>query len=314
MRHTIPTILAGAVQRRLLLSVTVAVAIGSPLACDQGAPEQRPQEPVVARDTQPSLPNPVTIKRVAFRVPNELEIADTMVLASVRRGRALLRNTRDSLPLHVGNALQCVSCHAADGTQKDGMPLIGVYARFPQYRSRAGGVQLIEDRVNDCFKRSMHGIPLISESREMRDLVAYMAFLSSGYPVGAETDGQGVPRIEPLPGDTTRGASLFAAKCIACHGANGEGTTVAPPTWGPQSYNVGAAMARVRTAAAFIKQLMPQNAPGTLSAQDAYDLATFINTRPRPDFAGKQQDWPYGDPPPDVAYETDGARAKRAPR
>jgi thiosulfate dehydrogenase len=283
-------------------------------ACDAGEPERRPADPVVARDTAASLPNPVAITRVAFRVPNELEVRDTMVLASIRRGRALLRNTRDSLPSHVGNGLQCVSCHAADGTQKNGMPWVGVYARFPQYRSRAGNVQVIEDRVNDCFKRSMNGLPLVPEGRDMRDMVAYMAFLSLGYPVGAETDGQGIPAVAPVPGDTVRGATLWAAKCTACHGANGEGTSVGPPTWGPQSYNVGAGMARIRTAAAFIKQLMPQNAPGSLSAQDAYDLATYINTRMRPDFAGKQQDWPYGDPPPDVAYETSAATAKRPPR
>ena len=41
---------------------------------------------------------------------------------------------------------------------------------------------------------------------------------------------------------------------------------------------------------------------GTLTDQEAYDLAAYINTRPRPDFAGKELDWPKGDPPPDVAY------------
>jgi thiosulfate dehydrogenase len=256
------------------------------------------------------LPTPDPVKKVAFRVPDEREVADANVLASVRRGRALIRNTRDSLPTHVGSMLQCVSCHAADGTQKNAMPLVGVYARFPQYRSRFGATQIIDDRINDCFKRSMNGTPLDPQSRDMRDIVAYLAFLSLGYPVGAEMEGQGFPKVDPLPGDTTRGASLFATKCIRCHGKNGEGSAIAPPVWGPHSFNIGAGMARIRTAAGFIKELMPQDTARTLTAQEAYDLATYVNTRPRPDFRGKEADWPHGDPPPDAAYPTAAAARK----
>lgn len=246
---------------------------------------------------------------VAHRVPAESEIADSFMLASVRRGRALLRNTRDSLPNHVGNRLQCVSCHAMDGTRKNIMSLVGVYARFPQYRARSGRVDLIEDRVNDCFERSMNGRALSHVSADMRDLVNYMAFLSRGVPTGSRVDGQGVPALSPLAGDTAAGRVQYASTCAPCHGANGEGTAAAPPVWGPQSYNIGAGMARVNTAAAFIRAAMPQTAPGTLTAQQAFDLAAYINSQPRPDFARKGDDWPRGDPPPDVAYPT---RAKKS--
>lgn len=256
-----------------------------------------------------TLPAPAPVPRVAYRVPQESEINDTL-RESVLRGRALLRHTRDSLPRNVGNRLDCVSCHPDDGTRRYVMPWVGVYARFPQYRSRAGGTQIIEDRVNDCFLRSMNGRALVPEGRDMRDIVAYFAFLSLGYPVGAQVEGQSFPRIAPLPGDTARGGATFTAKCAVCHGADGQGTDVAPPLWGPHSYNIGAGMARVRTAAAFIKVAMPQNAPGSLSDQEAYDLATFINSRPRPDFPGKELDWPKGDPPPDVAYPTRAAQEK----
>src|SRR5438876_12102389 len=60
-----------------------------------------------------------------FRIPSDSEVADAHVLASVRRGRALLRYTRDSLPAHVGNGLTCASCHVLDGTQKNVLPLVG---------------------------------------------------------------------------------------------------------------------------------------------------------------------------------------------
>lgn len=252
------------------------------------------------------VPAPVT--KVAFRVPDESEIRDSTLLASVRRGKALLAFTRDSLPNHVGNRLQCVYCHPDNGTRRNAMPWVGVYARFPQYRSRVGGIQVIEDRINDCFQRSMNGKPLVPESRDMRDIIAYMAFLSSGYPVFAQVEGQSFPRVPVLAGDTVRGAATFVAKCSVCHGANGAGTDVYPALWGDGSYNIGAGMARVQTAAAFIRVAMPQSAPGTLTDQEAYDLATYINSRPRPDFPGKELDWPKGDPPPDVAYQVNSKK------
>jgi thiosulfate dehydrogenase len=258
----------------------------------------RAQKVETIRDTSvtdvSTLPEPAPVRRVAFRVPSETEVTDSVVLASIRRGRAMMRNTRDSLPRHVGNRLQCVSCHQGDGTIKLAMPWVGVYARFPQYRSRAAATQIIEDRINDCFKRSMNGQPLVPESRDMRDIVAYMAFLSMGYPVGAEVDGQGLPRLQPQQGDSARGSAVFASKCIACHGPKGQGTDIAPPLWGRYSYNIGAGMARVRTAAAFIKGWMPQNAPGSLTDREAFDVARYINSQPRPDFKGKERDWPKG--------------------
>jgi len=232
------------------------------------------------------------------------------VLASIRRGRALARNTRDSLRAYVGNALQCVSCHPNDATMPNAMPWVGVYARFPQYRSRNGFTIVIEDRINDCFRRSLNGKPLPVSSRDMRDLVAYMAFLSNGYPVGAQVEGGGTPALKPLVGDTTRAKTLFAVRCVLCHGPNGQGTAVAPPLWGPQSFNIGAGMARRGTVAQFIRQVMPQNAPGTLTNQQAFDLAALITTRPRPDFPGKELDWPHGDPLPDVPYKTLAAERK----
>jgi thiosulfate dehydrogenase len=239
-----------------------------------------------------------------FRVPEESEIKDSITLASVRRGRALIHSTRDSLPHNVGGALTCANCHIGDGTQANAMPLVGAYTRFPQYRPRSGHVDLLEDRINDCFKRSMNGKALVPESRDMRDIVTYIAFLSRGYPPGNELAGQGVPKLDPLKGDTAQGRLIFATTCAVCHGVDGNGTVAAPPLWGARSYNIGAGMARIRSAAAFIHQLMPRDKPGTLTPQQAFDVATYVNSRPRPDFAGKEHDWPHGGAPPDVAYTT----------
>ena len=287
----------------LLATAACAAERATPVADTTRKPEARVAAALAARGAS-----------VPFRVPDESEIRDSTVLAAVRRGRALALATRDSLPANVGNKLRCVSCHMGDGLKANHMPFVGVYARFPQYRPRSGTVEIIEDRINDCFERSMNGKALARDSRAMRDMVAYLAFLSYGIPVGAQVEGQGLPRIDPLPGDTVRGREVFAATCTVCHGADGQGTNAAPPLWGRHSYNIGAGMSRVRTAAAFIKIAMPFDKPGTLTPQQAYDVATYINTRPRPDFTRKAGDWPNGDPPPDVAYPTKAASKKKGAR
>ncbi|HEX2722590.1 MAG TPA: c-type cytochrome [Gemmatimonadaceae bacterium] len=285
--------------------IAIVTAIPGLLTLVSCTREEKPPPPASERAAV-AEPAP---KRAPFRVPSESEITDTMTLASVRRGRALIHSTRDSLPHHVGASLACANCHMADGTEKDAMPLVGSYARFPQYRARSGNVDLIENRINDCFERSMNGRALDRNGQDMRDIVAYLAFLSRGFPVGIEMEGQAVPAIAILKGDTARGRTVFASSCIACHGANGEGTRAAPPLWGPKSYNIGAGMARVNTAARFIHKLMPRDRPGSLTPQQAFDVAAFVNSRPRPDFAGKENDWPRGGAPPDVAYETRSTRA-----
>ena len=242
--------------------------------------------------------------------PHDSLIPNGPLGVSIRRGRAILAATRDSLPDHVGNKLRCTSCHFDNGTRANVMPWIGVYGQFPQYRARAGGIQVIQDRINDCFERSMNGRALPEESREMRDMIAYLSFLSLGIPAGGKVPGQGLPPLRPMPGDTVRGALVFAESCARCHGQNGEGGA-APPVWGDGSYNIGAGMSRLRTAAAFVRVAMPYDRPGTLTDQQAFDVAAYINTRPRPDFPGKEKDWPNGDPPPDVAYPTSALAARR---
>ena len=240
--------------------------------------------------------------RVAFRVPSEAALTDSGYRASALRGKAILLATRDSLPRNVGNGLRCASCHLDGGLRRDAMPWIGAYVRFPQYRARSGKVDLIEDRVNDCLERSMNGKRLDPSGRDMRDIVTYFAFLSSGIPVGAEMEGQGFPRLTPMKGDAIKGAAIFASTCARCHGPSGQGTALAPPVWGPRSYNMGAGMARIEPAASFIHALMPYDRAQQLTPQQAFDVATYINTRPRPDFPKRIHDWPHGGKPADFDY------------
>lgn len=245
-----------------------------------------------------------------LRAPAESTLKQDALSNSIRRGRALMRATRDSLPHNVGNRLRCVSCHLDDGRQPFAMPWIGAYGRFPQYRSRAGTVARLEDRINECIRRSLNGTALATESDEMRDMVSYISWLSRGSTSGRRAWGNGIDSLVPLVPDTARGRAEYHATCMRCHGANGEGLkgadslTSGSALWGNDSFGIGAGMARLRLAAAFIHRNMPRDKPGTLSAQTAFDIAGFLTTRQRPDFAGKELDWPNGDPPPDVAYHT----------
>lgn len=248
----------------------------------------------------------------ALRAPPDSEIPAGALGVSIRRGRALLRDTRDSLPGQVGSDLRCFSCHLGEGTRANGLALVGVYSRFPEYRARNGLVNLLEDRINDCFERSLNGKVLRRDGRDMRDLISYFAFISRGVAPPGELPGVGLRTLEPLPPDTTRGRQLFGEVCARCHGPDGAGTALAPPLWGPRSFNIGAGLARLRSAAAFIRDNMPNDRAVTLTDQQAFDVAGYVVSRPRPDFARKAEDWPNGDPPPDAAYPTLGSMKKKS--
>ena len=268
--------------RHLPLLAAVAVAA----AC--GRASRRAPSAVAAPDT-------------SLRAPDGAAVPAGDLGRSIRRGHAILAATRDSLPHHVGSTLRCISCHLGDGRQANAIPLTGVYARFPQYRSRSATVQRIEDRINDCLLRSLNGSALAFDDPAMRDIVAYLAFISRGTAVGDPgTNGPG----GPMTGDTVAGAQVFRTQCARCHGAGGGGIAPVPPLWGSRSFTVGAGMARIRTAAAFIRHNMPQDGAGSLNDLDALNVAAYITSRPRPDFAGKERDWPRGDAPADAPYAT----------
>lgn len=252
---------------------------------------------------------------VAWSPPPDSLIPHDSMGASIRRGLAILVNTRDSLPTYATSSLNCTSCHLDGGRRAGAAPLLGVNGRFPSYLARAGAVVPIEDRINYCMTRSLAGYRIPTDSREMQDIVAYLGYLSQGLPFGSSPEGLGFPAIPALEGDSARGAEVYAANCLACHGTEGEGGAAprAPALWGAQSYSIGASMAQVERAAAFIRHNMPLSAPGSLTDQQAWDVAAYINGHARPDMPGKEEDWPFGGAPKGIPYATAGRVPERAP-
>jgi thiosulfate dehydrogenase len=247
----------------------------------------------------------------AWKPPVAADIPADSLGASIRRGLTLLRFTPEILPAYVSSNLRCVSCHQNDGTKASSAPLTGSHARFPKYLARSGAVIALADRVNFCMTRSLAGRALPDDSREMIDILAYLAFISRDYPVGHKSgsaDGL-LAMKDTLTGVASRGEAIYATTCVACHQTDGGGTGPIPALWGPKSYSIGASMARSERAASFISHNMPQSAPGTLTPQQAFDLAAFINSHERPDSPGKELDWPRGDAPKDVPYATHGHQA-----
>ena len=210
---------------------------------------------------------------------------------------------------YAGSALNCTSCHLDGGRTPNASPWVGIWGVFPEYRSRNARVNLLADRINDCFERSLNGRRLPLDGAEMRNIQAYMQWISRNVPTGQNGTGRGFKRIvSPHPADIANGKRIYAEKCAVCHGTDGQGAygehgeTLFPPLWGARSFNIGAGMARLNTAAAFVKSNMPLGQGGTLTDQEAFDVAAYFTQQARPDFAGKDYDWPQGGKPEDARY------------
>lgn len=230
----------------------------------------------------------------------------------IKTGYELLSNTwkhigpevSDPEKRYTGNNLACKNCHLQTGTKKYAAAWVGVTARYPRYRGRENKIGTIQNRINGCMERSMNGRSLPDDSPEMQAMVAYMEWLSEGVPEKTEPVEKGFVKIE-IPNravDFEHGEKVFIARCAACHQIDGSGVKMNdgvgytyPPLWGEDSYNHGAGMNRVLTAARFIKANMPFGSTYTnpqLTDEEAYDVAGYIDSKPRPKKADTEKDYP----------------------
>jgi thiosulfate dehydrogenase len=250
-----------------------------------------------------------------WTVPEIGALPDNAATRQIRRGRDLVTATYahigpevpDRSKRFAGNNLACSNCHLNAGTKKFGIALFGLFGEFPAYSARLGAEITIEDRLNSCMLRSMNGKALPVRSQQMQALVAYIKFLSTGVPPGKVLPGLGVGKMPELDraADPARGQALYANTCAACHNTDGSGIRrslpstdlgyMVPPLWGSDSFNDGAGMARLITAANFIHFNMPHGADylnPQLTPEQSWDIAAFMISQPRPRKAGLDKDFP----------------------
>lgn len=226
---------------------------------------------------------------MAFKPPELSTIPETPLGDMIRFGRDVFVDTQRYAKPFVGNKLNCVNCHLDAGRQANSAPLWAAYVAYPAFRTKNNQINTFEQRLEGCFRFSMNGKMPPSDSLVVVGLVSYAFWLATGAPVGAQLAGRGFPEVpEPaLPPSVPRGAEVYRAHCAVCHQADGAGLRVNgkytfPPVWGRESYNKGAGMHRMNTAAAFIKANMPMGQGGTLTTQQAWDVAAYIDSKPRP--------------------------------
>ncbi|MCU0379629.1 MAG: c-type cytochrome [Chitinophagaceae bacterium] len=235
----------------------------------------------------------------------QIKLEDTLA----RYGRELIEHTSRYLGpkgtvAAISNGMNCQNCHLDGGTIPWGNNYSAVVSTYPKFRDRSGSVETIPKRVNDCFERSLNGKALDTASREMKAILAYMHWLGDDIPKGKKPKGSGIMELPFMDraADPAAGKAVYMAKCQVCHGPDGQGQKSAdgyeytyPPLWGEHSYNSGAGLFRITRFAGYVKASMPfglaDHKNPQLSDAEAWDVAAFVNSQPRPkkDLSG---DWP----------------------
>jgi len=231
----------------------------------------------------------------------------------VKLGEDIL-NTTDTHPLTkdlVGDHIQCKSCHLKGSDGKPGTghgigTFIGTATAFPAYSKREKTVQSLQDRINNCFMRSMNGKRPIIDTEASMAMATYIAWLSDGMPMHMDSKRPCSPRNserwaknakkfggiqkKATHANYLNGKKLFEAKCASCHGENGAGIGTFPPLWGKNdkgewlAYNTGAGLSKLNKGAAWVQSNMPLAQGGTLKDQEAADIMIYVDAQPRADF------------------------------
>lgn len=248
------------------------------------------------KDGTAPAPNQPVGRDGYFVPPSDDEIPKGPVGDAIKRGRDIFIDTGKHASNYVGNSMACAQCHLDAGRRENSAPMWAAYVQYPKFRAKNNKINTLEERIAGCFTYSMNAQASVAGKAPpagddiYKELMTYMYWLADGAPTGENMRGGGYIKVAlPKDGyDLKRGAGVYAQNCALCHGANGEGRKEAdgtvrfPPLWGPESYNWGAGMARIDTAAGFIKANMPLSKPYSLSDQEAWDVAAYIDSHERP--------------------------------
>jgi thiosulfate dehydrogenase len=244
---------------------------------------------IVNRLPTPAVAAEPVAATTAFAPPADSAIPAGKFGDVVRFGEQIFREPGTYAPQFVGNQLRCSNCHLQAGRLAGASPMWAAYTAYPAYRSKNGHVNTFAERLAECFRFSMNGKEPPPGDKVLVALESYSYFLAKGLPTGENAPGRGFPALPqpPQPADYARGAKVYAENCAACHGADGlgqsaDGKVAFPPLWGPHSFNWGAGMGSIKNAAEFIRANMPLGQGGSLSVQQAWDVAAYMDSQMRP--------------------------------
>jgi thiosulfate dehydrogenase len=203
----------------------------------------------------------------------------------------------------LSNGMNCQNCHLEAGTKLFANNYSVFYVNYPKQGARSGKTDQVTDRISDCFQRSLAGKMPSKNSKEIKAMIKYFAWLGAGTRRGEKLKGTATEKLPYLnrPADPKKGLLVYQQKCKSCHGADGAGQMAAdqltylyPPLWGKNSYSDAAGMYRLSNFAGFVKNNMPFGADfhnPQLSNEEAWDVAAYVNTRPRP-HRDQRKDYP----------------------
>lgn len=285
-----------------LLGVT-ALAVWQPDVAAWFKPSPKPETPVFY-----SSGSSANEDDGYWHAPEVDTIADARRKKQIEYGKELIAHTAKYLGpkgsvAQLSNGMNCQNCHLQAGTAVYGNNYGSVASMYPKFRARSGTVEDVYKRVNDCFERSLNGRALDSMSVEMQAIKSYLLFVGSNVAKGKRAEGSGFKDMAYLgrAADPEKGKTVYIEKCQVCHMDQGQGLMALegneytyPPLWGPHSYNDGAGLYRLGNFAKYVKYNMPFGATHNntqLSDEEAWDVAAFANSQPRPHKVGKG-DWP----------------------
>lgn len=290
----------------LVIVVLVIALIAMPFIISYTNRADKPEEKTISKSS--SVDEPKKDLTVYWTAPDVNSITDVKQKEQVEDGRELIAHTSKYLGpngsvLKISNGMNCQNCHLQAGTAVFANNYGSVASLYPKFRARSGAIENIYKRVNDCFERSLNGKALDTTGKEMHAIAAYIKFLGTNVEKGKKAEGSGFKDLTYLDRavDPEKGKLVYTAKCQSCHQPNGEGVFntdnteyTYPALWGKNSYNDGAGLYRISNIAKYVKYNMPQGTTyqsPQLSDEEAWDVAAFINSQPRPHIA-VPKDWP----------------------
>jgi thiosulfate dehydrogenase len=243
-----------------------------------------------------------------WTAPEVATIADASLREKVLYGKDLIAHTAkyfgpQGTVQKMSNGMNCQNCHLDAGTKPWGNNYGSVAPTYPKFRARSGSLENIYKRVNDCIERSLNGKAIDTLSREMQAIKAYIEYLGSNVEKGKRAVGSGFKDLAFMDraADPVKGKEVYVGKCQSCHQPDGKGLLQAngseytfPPLWGEHSYNDGAGLYRVSNFAKYVKYNMPlgvNHESTQLTNEEAWDVAAYVNSQPRP-HKNVPNDWP----------------------